>query len=83
MIPWLGFVVFPEYRLVKARKVRFATRRLGERYEAYQAGTIPFAEFDASVCGWINHVRHADSWGHRQHVLTPYVLKPARRRALT
>ena len=41
-----------------------------------QAGTIPFAEFDASVCGWINHVRHADSWGLRRHVLAPFVLKP-------
>jgi retron-type reverse transcriptase len=75
-IPWLGFVVFPEYRLVKARKVRYATRRLGERYEAYRVGTIPFAEFDAGVRGWINHVRHADSWGLRRHVLAPFVLKP-------
>jgi RNA-directed DNA polymerase len=75
-IPWLGFVVFPEYRLVKARKVRYATRRLGERYEAYRSSTIAFAEFDASVRGWINHVRHADSWGLRRHVLAPFVLKP-------
>jgi RNA-directed DNA polymerase len=73
-IPWLGFVVFPEYRRVKARKVRHATRRLGARYEAYCAGEISFAEFDASVQGWINHVRHADSWGLRRHVLAPFRL---------
>ena len=28
-IPWLGFVIYPGYRKVKARKVRHATRRLG------------------------------------------------------
>jgi hypothetical protein len=75
-IPWLGFVVYPDYRRLKARKVRHATRRLGERYDAYCAGQISFAEFDASVQGWINHARFADSWGLRQHMLASFWLKP-------
>jgi hypothetical protein len=68
------------------RKVRHATRRLGQRYEAYRAGTLAFAEFDAGVRGWINHVRQADSWGLRRRLLAPFVLKPGdvpRRRATT
>ncbi|MBL8485307.1 MAG: hypothetical protein JNJ60_24130 [Rhodocyclaceae bacterium] len=68
-IPWLGFVVYPDHRRVKARKVRAATRSLGARLAEYQAGHMSFAEFDASVQGWINHVRYADSWGLRRHVL--------------
>jgi len=32
-----------------------------------------FGEFDASVQGWINHVRYADSWGLREHVLRRFV----------
>jgi len=68
-IPWLGFVVFPEYRRLKSRKLVEASRRLGQRFEAWQAGKISFGEFDASVQGWINHVRYADSWGLREHVL--------------
>ncbi len=75
-IPWLGFVVFPDHRLIKARKVRHATRRLDQRYAAYLSGAMPFAEFDAGVRGWINHVRHADSWGLRRHLRAPLVLKP-------
>jgi RNA-directed DNA polymerase len=75
-IPWLGFVVFADHRKLKARKVRHATERLNRRYGAYRAGKISFAEFDASVQGWINHVRHADSWGLRKHMLTPLRLKP-------
>jgi len=75
-VPWLGFVVFPDHRRVKARKVRFASQRLRGRYAQYQRGKISFAEFDASVQGWINHVRYADTWGLRRHVLTPFLLKP-------
>ena len=66
---WLGFVVYPTYRRVKARKVVHATRRLTARLDEYQQGHISFAEFDACVQGWINHVRYADSWGLRRHVL--------------
>lgn len=72
-IPWLGFVVFPTHRRVKARKVMQATRRRGDRFSAWQRSEISFAEFDASVQGWINHVRYADSGGLRRHVLEPFV----------
>lgn len=68
-IPWLGFVVYPDHRRVKSRKVVESSRRLGKRFDAWRAGHISFGEFDASVQGWINHVRHADSWGLRTHVL--------------
>ena len=67
-VPWLGFLVYPTHRRVKARKVRSATSRLGERLDPYHAGQISFAELDASVKGWVNHVRYADSLGLRRHV---------------
>jgi hypothetical protein len=72
-IPWLGFVVYPEHRWVKRRKVGEADRRLTSRFNRWQCGEISFAEFDASVQGWINHVRYADSWGLRRHVLQDFV----------
>jgi hypothetical protein len=34
-----------------------------------KANQVTFAEFDASVQGWINHVRYADTGGLRKHVL--------------
>jgi RNA-directed DNA polymerase len=73
-IPWLGFVVYPSHRRVKARKVVEGTRRLQGLYDAWCAGEISFAEFDASVQGWINHVRHADTLGLRAHVLGRFEL---------
>lgn len=42
---------------------------LRARWTDYCAGQITFAEFDASVQGWINHVRYADTWGLRGHAL--------------
>ena len=79
-IPWLGFVVHPTHRLVKARKVRSAHRRLRARLAAYHAGEIGYADLDASVRGWINHVRHADTWGLRRHVLDTLAIRPAEHR---
>lgn len=73
-IPWLGFVVYPDYRKLKARKVRHATCRLHARFTAYRQGAISFAELNASVQGWINYARFADSWGLRIHMLKPIVL---------
>ena len=76
-IPWLGFVVYPDHRRVKARNVRQFTRRFRTRWRAFCAGEISFAEFDASVQAWINHVRYADSWGLRRHVLGRALVRPA------
>lgn len=73
-IPWLGFVIYPEYQRVKRRKVQHARQRLQNRYQAWQNGEISFAEFDASVQGWVNHVRYADSWGLRKNMLRNFRL---------
>ena len=66
----LGFLVSPGRRRVKARNVHNFRRRLQERWQAYCAGEISFATFDASVQGWINHVCYADAWELRRHVLS-------------
>ena len=67
-IPWLGFVVYPTHRLLKRRNAVNFTRRLARNLDGYQARHISFAELDASVQGWINHVRYADTWGLREHI---------------
>jgi hypothetical protein len=67
-IPWLGFVVYPTHRLLKCRNAVAFTRRLERNLDEYQAKLISFAELDASVQGWINHVRYADSWGLREYL---------------
>ena len=82
-IPWLGFVVYPEHRLLKRRNAVNFRRRLEHNIDAYRAGRISFAELDASVQGWINHVRYADTWGLREHLFSthPITLPPHHRPA--
>ncbi len=67
-IPWLGFVIFPTHRLLKARMGRKGRKRLIQRWAEYREGRISFAEFDATVQGWVNHLRQADTWGLRRHI---------------
>lgn len=69
-IPWLGFVVYPTHRLLKRRNVIHFARRLQDNYDLFRAGRITFAELDASVQGWINHVRYGDTWGLRAALLS-------------
>ena len=77
-IPWLGFVVHPTHRLLKRRNAVNFRRRFESNLDAYQAGLISFAELDAGVQGWINHVRYADTWGLRKHLFATHPI-PARR----
>lgn len=74
-MPWLGFVVYPNRRRLKRRNVVNFTRKLTWNLEAYQEGRITFAELDASVQGWINHVRYADTWGLREHVFATHPIR--------
>jgi hypothetical protein len=75
-IPWLGFVVYPHLRRMKRRNVVKFTRRLRRNLDLYEAGDASFAELDASVSGWINHVRYADTWGLRRHLFSQNTLPP-------
>jgi hypothetical protein len=68
-IPWLGFIVYPTHRRLKARKVRHFGRRLQDRWRAYSAGEIRLDEFNATLKGWINHASYGDTWSLRRHML--------------
>ena len=71
-IPWLGFVVYPTHRLLKRRNAVNFRRRLERNLDAYTRGEIGFAELDASVQGWINHVGAGDTWGLREHLFASH-----------
>jgi RNA-directed DNA polymerase len=67
-IPWLGFVVYPDHRLLKRRNVVKFSRRLRQNVGLYAKGQISRTVLDASVRGWIAHVDTADTWGLRGHI---------------
>ena len=75
-IPFLGFRLYPEHRRVKRRKVIHYRRKV--RYMATEAAES-FEKQDrlkASLRGWINHVRHGNTWGLRRSILNFRVPAP-------
>ncbi len=68
-LPFLGFIVFPDYRRLKRRKGIHYRRRL----KRLLASGTP-EQIEASLRGWINHVRYGDTWGLRRALLAEYDL---------
>jgi RNA-directed DNA polymerase len=71
-IPFLGFVVYPTHRRLKRRKGISFHRRLRRLLEDYGQGRIEFERLDASVQGWINHLRYGDTWGLRESLFAAH-----------
>ncbi len=63
-IRFLGFVIFPEHRLLKRNKGIAYQRKLKKLCQNSSQEKI-----EASLQGWINHVRYGDTWGLREAVL--------------
>ena len=68
-IPFLGFRIYPTHRYVKRRKVIHFRKKMRHLRHQHLQGQLPLEKLDASIQGWINHVRYADTWGLRKSVL--------------
>lgn len=74
-IPFLGFVVYPDHRWLKRRKAIEYRRRLSHLLQNYHSGGVALAAVDATVQGWVNHVRYGNTVGLRKAVLKQAVLR--------
>jgi len=68
-VPFLGFVIFPNKRRLKRRKGIHFGRKLRAMKKAVAQGELTTADLSASVVGWVNHVRFANTTGLRKAVL--------------
>ena len=68
-VRFLGFTVYPTHRRVVPRVGLQYRRRLRQLLMGYRQNRIERGAVDASVRGWINHVRFADTWGLRRALL--------------
>ncbi len=80
-IPFLGFVVYPDHRRVKSRKVVAYRRRLKKVRTAYQQGLIEQDAVVASIRGWLAHISYGDTYALAEQIIgeagkTPYALVP-------
>lgn len=80
-IPFLGFVVYPERRRLKRRKGIDYRRRFRRLLTAYERRVILLAQLDASVQGWVNHVRYGNTIGLRRAMLARQRIPAPKREA--
>ncbi len=77
-IPFLGFIVYPQQRRLKRRKGVHFQRQIQQLVTDYADGVITLDQLTASVQGWVNHARYANTVGLRKAVLTSVVIPPQR-----
>ena len=65
-IPFLGFEIFPSHRRLKQRKGIAFQRKYKHMLLEHKEGRMPHDKITASIQGWVNHVRYADTWGLRR-----------------
>ncbi|MEI7990603.1 MAG: reverse transcriptase/maturase family protein [Chloroflexota bacterium] len=65
-MPFLGFTVFPQHRRLKRRRGIYFARKFRRLLLSYSLGDIPLSDVNASVKGWVNHVRYANTIGLRK-----------------
>ena len=68
-IPFLGFQIFPDHRRLKPRK-GYAFRRKVSHLMKFASQE----KMEASLRGWINHVRYGDTFGLRYSLLSEFQL---------
>lgn len=65
-IPFLGFRVYPNHRLLKTRKAIHFRRKLNRLISE----NTPFATLNQTIQSWVNHVRYGDTYGLRRRILS-------------
>ena len=73
-VRFLGFVLYPTHRRLIRRKGIHFRRKVKAMMGDYNRGRIGRQDVSASVLGWINHVRYADTWGLRKSILKEVAL---------
>lgn len=61
-VPFLGQVIFPEYRLLRSENVRRFCRRLAEIEKNAAREPDALMSFAGSIAGWRGHACQADTW---------------------
>ena len=71
---FLGFRIFPQERRLKHQKGLYYQRKLRKMVSAYAVGDLSLTDLDASVQGWVNHIRYGNTVGLRKAMLSSFLL---------
>ncbi len=74
-INFLGYRIFPTYRLLKKGNALRMKRRLEKLSRLYRDGLITFEKINQSIQSWIGHASHADTYLLRSRLLKGVVFQ--------
>lgn len=76
-VDFLGWLVFPDHRLIRRTTgVRFQ-RRLRSLQDEYAQGLISLTMVRSSLMSWLGHLKHGDTWGFKKKLLSRVSFSPA------
>ncbi|MDX2139535.1 MAG: reverse transcriptase/maturase family protein [Chloroflexota bacterium] len=62
-IPFLGFTVYPDHRLLKRAKGISYRRHLLTLWRRFKSGAVSREQGRASLMAWLGHIQHGDTYG--------------------
>ena len=68
-VDFLGYRIWPNYRLLRKANVKRARRRLKKLVRQIRAGEITWESFRPHLTSWLGHCRYADSFRIRNSVM--------------
>lgn len=69
-VPFLGFRVYPDHRLLKRRNGVAFARRLRRWRHQIACGELTTTALSPRVQGWVAHAAHGNTWGLRRVLLS-------------
>jgi RNA-directed DNA polymerase len=73
-VDFCGFRIYPTHRRLRRSSVHRFVRRFRRQREAYWRGELSLEEMQVSVCSWIAHAAHGDTWRLRRRLFADYPL---------
>jgi hypothetical protein len=71
-VKFLGFVILPQYRLLKNRNLKKFKRKLKEIHLLYDKEEIGYDELYDFMEGWLAYAKHADTYNLRQKIIAEF-----------
>ncbi len=71
-VDFLGYIIFPKYRLIRSKTKHRMFKRLEKRMEEYKAGDITRLNFEQSFQSYLGVLSHANTYGIREELLNRF-----------
>lgn len=68
-IPFLGFRIFPEHRLLKSTNLRNARKRIRRKIRLFKDRKLEEAKLEQSINSWLAHASHGNTFVVRQQII--------------